>query len=217
MLKKRAYIFTAIILIVLLLDQALKIWVKTHFYLGEDLKIFPWFHLLFIENNGMAFGMEIGSKLALTIFRIVVVGFMIFYVGKIFRLRTVPTGYIVCLAFVTAGAAGNIFDCVFYGVLFNNPLPPEVATFLPEGGGYSPLFLGKVVDMLYFPLFSFDWPQWMPGIGGEHFIFFQPVFNLADAAISCGVIVLIIFYPRYILSPKALAKLQPKGEKREVS
>lgn len=217
MLKKRAYIFTAIILIVLLLDQALKIWVKTHFYLGEDLKIFPWFHLLFIENNGMAFGMEIGSKLALTIFRIVVVGFMIFYVGKIFRLRTVPTGYIVCLAFVTAGAAGNIFDCVFYGVLFNNPLPPEVATFLPEGGGYSPLFLGKVVDMLYFPLFSFDWPQWMPGIGGEHFIFFQPVFNLADAAISCGVIVLIIFYPRYILSPKALAELQPKGEKREVS
>lgn len=217
MLKKRAYIFTAIILIVLLLDQTLKIWVKNHFYLGEDLKIFPWFHLLFIENNGMAFGMEIGSKLALTIFRIVVVGFMIFYVGKIFRLRTVPTGYIVCLAFVTAGAAGNIFDCVFYGVLFNNPLPPEVATFLPEGGGYSPLFLGKVVDMLYFPLFSFDWPQWMPGIGGEHFIFFQPVFNLADAAISCGVIVLIIFYPRYILSPKALAKLQPKGEKREVS
>lgn len=217
MLKKRAYIFTAIILIVLLLDQTLKIWVKNHFYLGEDLKIFPWFHLLFIENNGMAFGMEIGSKLALTIFRIVVVGFMIFYVGKIFRLRTVPTGYIVCLAFVTAGAAGNIFDCVFYGVLFNNPLPPEVATFLPEGGGYSPLFLGKVVDMLYFPLFSFDWPQWMPGIGGEHFIFFQPVFNLADAAISCGVIVLIIFYPRYILSPKALAELQPKGEKREVS
>ncbi len=207
MQRKRATIFTAIILITVLLDQTLKIWVKTHFYLGEDMKIFSWFQLYFIENNGMAFGMEFGSKLALTLFRIVVVGLLIWYAGKILKLRSVPTGYLVCLAFVTAGAAGNIFDCLFYGLIFNNPLPPAVATLFPEGGGYAPLFLGRVVDMLYFPLFSFNWPEWMPWVGGKYFLFFQPIFNLADAAISCGIIVLIIFYPRYILSPKALAEL----------
>lgn len=205
--KNRATVFTAIILIVVILDQALKIWIKTHFYLGEDLKIFPWFHLYFIENNGMAFGMEIGSKLALSLFRIAAVGFLIWYVKRICNLASVPLGYIVCLAFVTAGAAGNIFDCVFYGLVFNNPMPPEVAVFMPEGGGYAPVFLGKVVDMLYFPLFSFVWPSWLPFVGGQEFLFFQPIFNLADAAISCGIIVLFIFYHRYVLSPNALAEL----------
>ncbi|MDE6429895.1 MAG: signal peptidase II, partial [Duncaniella sp.] len=109
--------------------------------------------------------------------------------------------------FVTAGAAGNIFDCVFYGLMFNNPLPPQVASLFPAGGGYAPVFLGRVVDMLYFPLFSFVWPSWMPFVGGEHFLFFQPIFNIADAAISCGIIVLVLFYHRYILPPKALAEL----------
>lgn len=204
---RRTWIFAAIIVIVVLLDQTLKIWIKTHFYLSEDLEILPWFHLLFIENNGMAFGMEFGSKLALTLFRIVAVAALIWYGLKICKLRSVPLGYPVCLAFVTAGAAGNIFDCLFYGLIFNNPLPPQVAVIFPTSGGYAPLFFGKVVDMLYFPLFSFTWPQWLPGIGGDRFLFFQPVFNLADAAISCGIIVLIIFYHRYILSPKSLASL----------
>ena len=190
-----------------IIDQAVKIWIKTHFYLGEDLKILPWFHLYFIENNGMAFGMEFGSKLALTLFRIVAVGFLIWYIARIYGLRSVPRGYLVCLSFVTAGAAGNIFDCVFYGLMFNNPLPPQVASLVPAGGGYAPVFLGRVVDMLYFPLFSFVWPSWMPFVGGEHFLFFQPIFNIADAAISCGIIVLVLFYHRYILPPKALAEL----------
>lgn len=211
-MRSRGTAAALIILIVVLLDQALKIWIKTSFYLGEDLEIFSWFHLLFIENNGMAFGMTIGSKLLLTLFRIVAVSFLIWYIARIRSIRTVPAGYIVCLALITAGAAGNIFDCVFYGVIFDNPAPPQVATLFPAAGGYAPLLMGKVVDMLFFPLFSFTWPDWMPWVGGEHFLFFQPVFNLADAAISVGIFILVIFYHNYILSPKALEAL-PASEK----
>ncbi len=206
-MRSRATIVVVIMLLVVILDQAFKIWIKTHFYLGEDMRIFSWFHLYFIENNGMAFGMEFGSKLALTLFRIVAVGALICYIAKISALRSVPTGYLVCLAFITAGAAGNIFDCVFYGLIFNNPYPPQLATLFPPDGGYSALFHGRVVDMLYFPLFSFVWPSWIPLVGGDQFLFFQPIFNLADAAISCGIIVLFIFYHRYVLSPKALSEL----------
>ncbi|MDE5725838.1 MAG: lipoprotein signal peptidase [Duncaniella sp.] len=204
-MRSRGLIAACIIAIVIIIDQILKFWVKTNFYLGEDMEIFPWFHLLFIENNGMAFGMTIGSKLLLTIFRLAAISFLIWYIVKIYRLRTVPTGYLVCLALITAGAAGNIFDCVFYGVIFNNPMPPQTATLFPAAGGYAPWLMGKVVDMLYFPLFSFEWPAWMPVVGGEEFIFFHPVFNFADAAISVGIFILIIFYHNYIQSPSALA------------
>ncbi len=214
-MRSRGFIAACIIALVIILDQALKIWVKTHFYLGEDLEIFPWFHLLFIENNGMAFGMTIGSKLLLTLFRIAAVSFLIWYIVRIYRLRQVPTGYIVCLALITAGAAGNIFDCVFYGVIFNNPMPPQTATLFPVAGGYAPLLMGRVVDMLYFPLFSFVWPAWMPWVGGETFLFFHPVFNLADAAISVGIFVLIIFYHNYILSPTTLRERGATAETPE--
>lgn len=204
-MRSRGLIAACIIAIVIIIDQILKFWVKTNFYLGEDMEIFPWFHLLFIENNGMAFGMTIGSKLLLTLFRLAAISFLIWYIVKIYRLRTVPTGYLVCLALIIAGAAGNIFDCVFYGVIFNNPMPPQTATLFPAAGGYAPWLMGKVVDMLYFPLFSFEWPAWMPVVGGEEFIFFHPVFNFADAAISVGIFILIIFYHNYIQSPSALA------------
>lgn len=206
-MRSRATLVLIISLLVVIIDQASKIWIKTHFYLGEDMRIFSWFHLYFIENNGMAFGMEIGSKLVLTLFRIVAVGLLIWYVTFIYRMKTIPKGYLVCLSFIIAGAAGNIFDCVFYGLIFNNPFPPQVATLFPVGGGYAPVFLGRVVDMLYFPLFSFVWPSWMPWVGGQEFLFFQPIFNIADAAISCGIVVLLIFYHKYILAPKALAEL----------
>ncbi|MCM1051835.1 MAG: lipoprotein signal peptidase [Paenibacillus sp.] len=208
-MRSRGTIVAIIIVITVILDQVLKIWVKTSFYLGEDMPIFSWFHLLFIENNGMAFGMTIGSKLALTLFRIVAVSMLVWYIHSIYRIKTVPAGYLACLAFITAGAAGNIFDCVFYGLIFNNPMPPQLAQMFPADGGYAPLFMGKVVDMLYFPLFSFTWPSWMPFVGGDHFLFFQPVFNLADAAISCGIFVLIIFYHNYVLSPAGLRNLSP--------
>lgn len=207
MTRRHAIIAAIIIVTVILIDQIVKFWIKTTFYLGEDLQILPWFHLLFVENNGMAFGMTIGSKLALTLFRIVVVALLGVYLFRVSRIPRIPGGYIVCLALIIAGAAGNIFDCLFYGVIFNDPWPPEVATLFPAGGGYAPLFMGRVVDMLYFPLFSFTWPSWVPMVGGDRFLFFHPVFNVADAAISCGIVALVIFYHSYILSPKALDRL----------
>ena len=206
-MRSKGIVATLIILLVIVIDQSLKIWIKTHFYLGEDYKIFSWFYLYFIENNGMAFGMEFGSKLLLTLFRIVAVAFLIWYIVRTYRIPKVPMGYVVSLSLITAGAAGNIFDCVFYSLIFNNPMPPEVASLFPAGGGYAEIFHGRVVDMLYFPLFSFTWPGWMPWVGGHEFLFFQPVFNIADAAITCGIFVLILFYHKYILSPKALESL----------
>ncbi len=190
-----------IIILVIAADQILKIWVKTHFYLGEQLVITDWFRLLFVENNGMAFGMEVGSKLFLSVFRVAALVAGCWYLWKIRSNVRFATGFVVCIGLIIAGTAGNIIDCIFYGVLFNDPFPPEVATMFPADGGYAPLLHGKVVDMLYFPLFSFVWPQWMPFVGGETFLFFQPVFNIADAAISVGIIVILIFYSKFFAEP----------------
>lgn len=183
-----------VILLVLIADQTLKIWVKTHFYLGEDLEITPWWHLKFIENNGMAFGIELWSKVFLTLFRMIAVGLLIWIVVKLSKHPDTRRGFMVAVALVTAGAAGNIFDCLLYGVIFDNPYPPTVATLFPPDGGYSTWFEGRVVDMLYFPLFTFDWPQWMPIVGGENYEFFAYIFNIADASICVGVAMLLIFY-----------------------
>lgn len=197
-----------VILLVVALDQLLKIWVKTNFYLGEDYRIADWFQLVFVQNNGMAFGMEMGSKLFLTLFRIVAVGVLIWIIARIRNRGWVSCGFMVCIALITAGAAGNIIDCVFYGLIFNNPMPPEVAVMFPEGGGYAPVFHGMVVDMFYFPLFSFNWPDWMPFVGGDNFLFFQPVFNLADAAISVGMIALILFYSKQLTTDHSAPREQ---------
>ncbi len=198
----KGYLATIVIALVLIADQVLKIWVKTHMYLGESIRITDWFQIFFIENNGMAFGMEIGSKLFLTVFRVVALIAGIWYLTKIVRNRDrFQTGFIVCVALILAGTAGNIIDCVFYGQLFNNPMPPEVAVMMPEGGGYASLLHGKVVDMLYFPLFSFTWPQWLPVVGGEEFLFFQPVFNIADSAITVGIFVMLLFYSKNLAEP----------------
>lgn len=201
MKQHKGLLALGVILLVIILDQALKIWVKTHFYLGEEYVITSWFRLYFIENNGMAFGMELGSKLFLSVFRIFLAIGLIWYLWKLRTNTTVKTGYVVCVALITAGAIGNIIDCMLYGLIFNNPIPPQVATLFPSEGGYATLFHGRVVDMLYFPLFSFTWPQWMPWVGGEHFLFFQPVFNLADAAISVGIILVLLFYTRFLAEP----------------
>ncbi len=194
----RGYLALFIILAVIIIDQVVKIYVKTHFYYGESVTVASWFQILFIENNGMAFGMELGSKIFLSLLRIVVVGLVIYYIAKIRNNPELKTGFFVCLSLIVAGAAGNIIDCLFYGLIFNNPLPPEVAVLFPSSGGYAPLLEGRVVDMLYFPLFSFYWPDWLPLVGGERFLFFQPVFNVADAAISVGIIVLILFYSKQL-------------------
>lgn len=201
-----------IIFAVIIIDQISKIWVKTHFYMGEELVIFSWFRLLFIENNGMAFGMELGSKLFLTLFRICLVGVLSWYIWRLRSNSMVRRGYIVCLSLILAGAIGNIIDCVAYGLIFNNPFPPEVATLFPAEGGYETLFHGRVVDMLYFPLFSFTWPEWMPLVGGEVFEFFKPIFNVADAAITVGILALILFYRKEIASPSACEAAEEGGE-----
>lgn len=201
MKRHKGLLAAAVIFLVLLIDQLIKIWVKTHFYLGEDFRITSWFHLVFVQNNGMAFGLELGGKLFLTLFRIIAVGCLIWLLSRLVKRNSkvdVPVGFVVCLALITAGAAGNIFDSLFYGEIFSDPPPPIVAEFVDWGDGYAPFFYGKVVDMFYFPLFSFVWPQWVPFVGGQEFLFFQPVFNFADAAISVGVVVMLLFYNRYL-------------------
>lgn len=187
-----------LVLMVVVIDQAIKIYVKTHFYIGEELRVTSWARLLFVENNGMAFGMEFGSKFFLTWFRIIAVGVLICYLCRLRRSATVPRGYVVCIAVITAGALGNVIDCIFYGLIFNDPMPPIAAQLFPPEGGYGTVFNGRVVDMFYFPLVEWNWPQWMPWIGGDHFLFFQPIFNFADACLSVSVIVLILFYTRQL-------------------
>lgn len=188
------WLLAGLIILILVADQFLKIWVKTHFYLGEGYEITPWFIIKFIQNNGMAFGMELMSKLLLTLGRIVAVCLFIWGLWKVLPCRKLRLGFLISFALIIAGAAGNVFDCVFYGVIFNNPYPPEVATLFPPDGGYAGWFEGKVVDMLYFPFFSFMWPEWIPGVGGETFEFFEYIFNIADASITVGVLLLIFFY-----------------------
>lgn len=188
------WLVAVIALAVLVADQTVKFYVKTHFYLGEGYEVFPWWQIKFIENNGMAFGMELWNKFVLTFGRIAAVVFFIWFIRKTISMPGVRNGFFVAAALITAGAAGNIFDCVFYGEIFNNPYPPQVAQFLPPGGGYAGWFEGRVVDMLYFPFFSFTWPDWVPGVGGESYEFFQYIFNIADASICVGVALLLIFY-----------------------
>lgn len=195
-----------VIAAVVIADQILKIWVKTHFYLGEDLELTSWFHLKFIENNGMAFGLELWNKLLLTFGRIAAVALFIWFLAKAVTMHSIRRGFIVAVALITAGAAGNIFDCVFYGEVFNNPMPPAIAEAFPPGGGYASWFEGRVVDMFYFPLFEFVWPEWIPIAGGREFEFFEYIFNLADASICVGVALLILFYSKDFSS--AFAQLQ---------
>ena len=185
---------------VLLVDQAVKIWIKTHMMLGEEIHVAGnWFLICFTENRGMAFGLEFGGiygKLFLSVFRIIAVLFIAYYIWSLIRKGAKP-GLVICLSLILAGAMGNIIDSAFYGMLFSDS-HMQVARFLPEGGGYASFLHGKVVDMFYFPIIDTTWPMWMPVIGGQHFIFFSPIFNFADAAISCGIIALLLFYSKYL-------------------
>ena len=179
-------------------DQILKFWIKTNMFLGQEFKIFDWFIIHFTENNGMAFGLEFGGdtgKIMLSLFRIVVVLWGIYYVNELSK-RALPNGVLVSLGLVIGGAIGNIIDGVFYGVLFNDSYN-QIAEFLPATGGYESLLKGRVVDMFYFPLINTHLPDWLPVFANKHFIFFRPVFNLADAGISVGMILLILFYRKH--------------------
>jgi signal peptidase II len=177
---QKALLSTALVLIILLLDQLIKIWVKTSFYLGEELFITSWFRLVFVENNGMAFGISLGDKIYLTLFRILASLAIAVYLGYSIKKNSHPL-LLSSIALILAGAVGNIIDCIFYGVWFD----------------YAPYFYGKVVDMFYFPLIEGHYWDWLPAVGGESFVFFAPVFNLADSAICIGVALLFIFESKF--------------------
>lgn len=200
--QKQGFASAIFVILLILIDQIIKVYVKTHFYLGEDIEVAPWFHLIFVENNGMAFGMEFFGKLFLTGFRILAMMFIIYYMTKRI-LQGVRWIYLLVLCMILAGAAGNIIDCVFYGEIFSpsgyNPyLSESLSHLVPFGEGYGTIFQGSVVDMFQFPLFDFFWPSWMPFIGGKYFLFFSPIFNFADACISCGIVSLLLFFRKEI-------------------
>lgn len=185
-------------LLLLVVDQLLKFWIKTNMFLGQEFKIFDWFIIHFTENNGMAFGLEFGGdtgKIILSLFRIIVIAWGFSYITTLTKSK-LPNGLLISLGLVLGGAIGNIVDGVFYGVLFNDSYN-QIAEFLPAVGGYSTFLMGKVVDMFYFPLINTHFPNWLPFFGGEHFIFFRPVFNIADAGISVGMFMLILFYRKH--------------------
>lgn len=197
---KRSHIPYWVVFIVLLLDQTSKIIVKTTMTLGQDIPVFGnWFYIYFIENEGMAFGMQFSGeygKLVLSIFRIIAVFFIGWYINKIIQ-KGAHEGLIISISMIMAGALGNILDSAFYGILFSESTFHTTASFLPEGGGYAPFLYGKVVDMLYFPVITGNFPEWFPLWPGQEFIFFRPVFNIADASITTGVFILLVFQKRF--------------------
>jgi len=188
-----------IILLIILLDQALKIWIKTHMVLGQEYHILGnWFIIHFIENNGMAFGMEIAGKfgkIILSLFRIGAVAGIGWYLTSLIKQKA-STGLIITISIIMAGAIGNIIDSAFYGMIFSNSYY-HVADIFPAEGGYSSFLHGRVVDMFYFPILKGTFPDWIPFRGGDSFIFFRPVFNIADSSITVGVALILIFQKRF--------------------
>ncbi|MBO5061855.1 MAG: lipoprotein signal peptidase [Prevotella sp.] len=182
----------ALIVLILIIDQIIKIEVKTGMCLYESIRVTDWFYINFIENNGMAYGMTFINKLVLSLFRVLAISALGYYICLQIR-RKARLLYICLLSVVFAGALGNLIDCMFYGLIFNASSPYYVSYMVPFGQGYSSFLMGKVVDMFYFPLIVTTWPEWVPVFGGEEFIFFSPVFNFADACISVGVVSLILF------------------------
>jgi signal peptidase II len=203
-----------IVILILIVDQVFKIWIKTTMTLGQDIPVLGnWFILHFTENEGMAFGLSFGGetgKLILSIFRIIAaiaIGYYIWHISK----RGASTGLVVCFALILAGALGNIIDSAFYGIIFSQSSYHTPAVIFPEGGGYSSFLHGKVVDMLYFPVIDTTWPEWVPIFGGQPFQFFRPVFNIADSAITTGVLSLIIFQRRFFTRKEQEAGEPPES------
>lgn len=191
---RRSVVAILVVLLVIVVDQLIKIDIKTTFTLYENHSVIgDWFHLVFIENRGMAFGMQFIGTMFLALFRVVAI---VFFGYALFRLikQKCPFGLVVCLSMIIAGAMGNIIDNMFYGLIFTESNSIEVARLVPMGQGYGSFLSGKVVDMFYFPLF--EWPEWIPFVGGN--TFFGAIFNFADASISCGAVALILFYHKYV-------------------
>lgn len=194
------------VVLLLVIDQAIKFAVKLNMTIGESIPVFgDWFQICFIENNGMAFGMQFGGsigKLALSLFRVVLIGFIIVYLRKLIKRAGTPAGVLVGLSLVLVGAIGNVIDCLFYGEIFSASTYTQVAQLFPPDGGYTGFLYGKVVDMFYFPIIDTVLPEWVPFYGGEPFIFFRPIFNFADACISCAVVYMLIFQRKFFTEEK---------------
>ena len=201
---KKGIIAIAVIFLVLLVDQISKIWVKSNMALYDMIEVTSWFKIYFVENNGMAFGIEAIGKLFLSVFRIIAVAAIIVYLTRLVK-QNYKSGFIICIALILAGASGNIIDSVFYGAFFEASYQGHIASAVPYGEGYASLLHGKVVDMLYFPLIEGTFPKWVPFVGGNDFLFFRFIFNIADSAITVGVALLIIFY-RKTLSYSLMSK-----------
>lgn len=191
--SKKGFWAIAVILLILVIDQIIKIKVKTSMALFDNISITDWFNIRFIENSGMAMGIEITGKLFLSVFRIIAIVAIAYYICQLIK-RKFKLSYILFVSMVFAGAAGNIVDSIFYGIIFSESTPAQIAVLFPPEGGYGAWLHGKVVDMFYFPFFSFTWPSWIPFLGGSEFEFFRYIFNFADASISVGAVVLMLFY-----------------------
>lgn len=198
---KKAGIVIALTLILLVVDQVTKVLVKTNMHLGESISVFgDWFQILFIENEGMAFGMSFGGdigKYILTSFRLILSVLLLVYIRHLLRKKDAPLGVLLGLTAIMTGAIGNLIDCMFYGLIFEPSTYNHVASAVPFGDGYGKFFLGKVVDMLYFPIINTTWPDWVPGKGGDSLIFFRPIFNIADSCVTVGALYLLIFKWKY--------------------
>lgn len=193
----RAFVAVGIMLAVFVIDQIIKVAVKTNMHLYESIEVTDWFQIYFIENRGMAFGMDFIGTTFLSIFRIIAIIIFCVLLVRIIR-RRLPIGLIACVSLVVAGAMGNIIDNFCYGMIFSESTPFQISSLVSWGEGYGQMMSGRVVDMFYFPLFT--WPEWMPWVGGD--VFFGAVFNFADAAISCGAVAILIFYNKYIIDKK---------------
>ena len=195
--KKRklhiGWLVTAMVVVLLIIDQWIKLYIKTHFCLGESVRVTDWFFIDFIENNGMAWGMSFIGKFWLSLVRSVAIIFLVWYLHRIIKQGKHRLVYIFLVALVLAGAIGNMIDSMFYGMMFTASSPYYVAYQVPFGEGYAPFFMGKVVDMFRFPFFTYTWPEWFPIWGGQQGTFFDPVFNFADSCVSVGIIAMLIF------------------------
>lgn len=209
---RRAVLSILLILGIIIIDQLIKFDVKTTFFLHEDVPVFgDWFHLLFTENKGMAFGMQFFGTMFLALFRVVAIVFFLYVLFKKSITQRAPIGLIICISMIIAGAVGNLIDNMFYGLIFSQSEPYQVAALVPFGQGYGSFMSGKVVDMFYFPLFT--WPDWVPLLGGN--TFFGAIFNFADASISCGAVALVLFYYKQISQMGLFATHTPKEPKEK--